>query len=209
MPWFPRCSPTGGEGLRQAAQLPRPDAVRAAQVPPRRRVVVAEVGAGLEALVGRGDGLPARVRVRDCLAHAAAAACPVPRSPRSPFICVRTPAPTPPLRGRRSRAEPPGATRTASSLPHPSPLVSGWQTHGGVGGRRGNICPHPCSQLRPLPSTLCLPWPAPSPQFHAPISLRSPTPPTPSSSRRSSSAPAAINHLLPIMPSLFFCQGSN
>lgn len=97
----------------------------------------------------RGSGLPCS---RCCRAR------PVPRSPRSPFICGQTPA-RPSAAGvvERSRAEPPGATRAASPPPHPSPLVSQPQTHGGGGG--GNRR----SQLLSLPPTLCLTWLAPSP----------------------------------------------
>jgi hypothetical protein len=62
MPPFPVL--TGSKDLCHAAQLPRPDAIRVAQVSTRRRVVVAEIGAGLEALVSQGDSYLASVGVR-------------------------------------------------------------------------------------------------------------------------------------------------
>lgn len=167
---------TCGEGLRQAAQLPGPDAV-GAQVPPRGRVVVPQVGARLEALVGRGHLREARVRVRGgarrgagvCHAPAAPRPTGAPR-PRSPFICGWTPAHPSAARGAAGRG---GARNRPGprAPPHPSPLAPRPQT---PGGGRGDSCP-PAHVSSP-PAALCPPGPPPGRSSARPLIALRPRP---------------------------------
>lgn len=196
MPQFPVL--TCGKGLCHAAQFPRPNAIRAAQVPTRRSIVVAEVGARLEALVSGGDSCPARVRVRghpcsavrvSAAAHASSVGASYPPLASPPlYLPLPRPAPTPPLRGQRLRDEVPGATTSLS--PHPSLLVSG-ETDARWGGVEGTLHSSRFTLALHLCSATLHPPPIPSPAHPFPCG---PTPPT------SVPGPCQVPQLLSSLP---------